>query len=271
MTRLVAWSSKDRTRLAGMLNLAVVSAFLALPAAAAGVGMPALRGQPAVDYLKSHGAYESLEKAVAEARYVARAEAPPAGSGRAFRADNPAQRMTSIFDGRDFTARSSTKSDAPWTLSMRPVRVGRGGETQALSAGEVEAKGGRVEITRAFSATGGSQGRLLEWYVNRPSGIEQGFTLPARPAGESGDEPLRLVMDWDGNLVPRLVGGQSVALAREGGSQVLLYDKLEARDDAGRSLVARLEVEGREVSIVVEDAAARYPVTIDPILTRLPS
>ena len=62
------------------------------------------------------------------------------------------------------------------------------------------AAGARVEFARAA---------LVEWYVNRPSGLEQGFTVAERFDG--GDGPLRFEMAVRGPA--RLARPGSVPLA----------------------------------------------------------
>src|SRR6185369_1603675 len=63
--------------------------------------------------------------------------------------------------------------------------------------------------------------------------------------------------------------GQAVVLTARAGKQVLRYDHLAAQDALGRSLPARLAVAGDEVSLVVDDTLAVYPVTIDPLFSQV--
>ena len=223
--------------------------------------MPALRGQAALDYLKEKGLYDSLEQAVAAARYQVRDDGCSAEGDSSFSAENPAQAMTARFDGRSFTAQSRSAAGEPWNLSMRPVGIGYGKQRLPLSEGAISIQGDRIEIARD---------RLLEWYVNRPAGVEQGFTLFSKPTGGSGIEPLRLVMEWNGDLNPRVIrDGQGIALERGEGRRTLVYDRLSVIDASGLKLASRFEVEGHDVAIVVEDREATYPLTIDPVLTQI--
>lgn len=110
--------------------------------------------------------------------------------------------------------------------------------------------------------------------MNQAAGIEQGFTLSARPDRKQGageDKPLRLVVSVTGDLRASAAGdGQSVEL-RKGGEGVASYSKLMAQDADGKQLAARMEAsaDGREIALVVEDAGARYPIVIDPIVATL--
>ena len=106
------------------------------------------------------------------------------------------------------------------------------------------------------------RGSMTEWYANGPLGLEQGFTLKARPArARSG--PLTLALSLSGSLPPVLDrGARSLSFA---GSS-LRYTGLAAFDARGRKLPARLELRGNTLLIRVKDRGARYPLTVDPFL-----
>jgi hypothetical protein len=53
-----------------------------------------------------------------------------------------------------------------------------------------------------------------------------------------------------------------------GQQTVLRYGGLKTWDARGRLVPSRLQVQGRRVRIVVEDAAAEYPLTVDPVFTQ---
>ena len=113
--------------------------------------------------------------------------------------------------------------------------------------------------------------RVVEWYVNKAEGIEQGFTLDDRPwrgAGVPDSEPLRLAVSLEGDLRARAAqDGQSVEL-RERDAGVLSYSKLIAFDATGRKARGSNgdELRGRrDYALMVEDATAQYPIVVDPI------
>ena len=64
---------------------------------------------------------------------------------------------------------------SPTLVELRLAGWGRGETLEPVASGEVMSEGARVEIARPG---------LVEWYVNAPSGLEQGFTLEQRPEGE---------------------------------------------------------------------------------------
>ncbi|MCO5213329.1 MAG: hypothetical protein M9936_26805, partial [Caldilinea sp.] len=105
---------------------------------------------------------------------------------------------------------------------------------------------------------------LREWWVNTPTGLEQGFTLQRRPAPASG-LPLVVDMAVNGTLTPQL-RGDGIAFTDATGAAILTYNKLHVTDAAGQVIPARFAVIGQTLQILVEDAAAIYPLTIDPIV-----
>jgi hypothetical protein len=116
---------------------------------------------------------------------------------------------------------------------------------------------------------------LTEWYENRPAGIEQGFTLSESPRRQSyilDKEPLRLVVALEGDLRARVKDeGKAIELTGKDGRGALSYSELIAQDADGKKLAARMEAsaDGREIALVVDDAGARYPIVIDPIVASL--
>ena len=133
--------------------------------------------------------------------------------------------------------------------------IGRGAALAALPEGARPiADGNRVTTER---------GPLVsEWLVNAPDGIEQGFTIATDPApGATGDLVLELAIG--GDLGARAVLDGPTTLAIPGTS--LTWAGLAAWDGAGRSLPARLAIDGDRLRILVDDHAAVYPLTIDPL------
>jgi hypothetical protein len=102
-----------------------------------------------------------------------------------------------------------------------------------------------------------------EWYAAGPLGIEQGFTLAARPAGARG--PVTLAIHVAGSPRPARAGSQILFDGRSG-QALLRYGGLTAIDATGRRLPAVLRVRGDSVVLAITDRRARYPVRIDPLI-----
>ena len=148
-----------------------------------------------------------------------------------------------------------TAADSPELLRLSLAGVGRGAALERVEPGEIvrdEDERSRVWIRRSG---------IVEWYENSSAGLEQGFALSARPAGEG---PLVLELAVAGARLS--LRGDAVMF--EIGSRKLRYGELAASDAGGMPLAARFELASAgRLRIAVDDAAARYPVAIDPILT----
>ena len=162
----------------------------------------------------------------------------------------------------EFTRAGMRVSSADGSLSLTLAAVGHGGQLRAVGPVVPHARANRVVYDDAPAAgAGGAQ----TWYAAGPLGIEQGFTLARRPAGEQG--PLTLALGTSGNLSPRLVdGGQGLSFANAAGRIALRYGGLEARDAKGRPLRAWLVLSRGGLSIRVADRGAAYPLHIDPFV-----
>jgi hypothetical protein len=159
--------------------------------------------------------------------------------------------------------------------------VGYGERLLPVSPGVVTAQDQRIEIRRNLGEQNQSairhqevrpQSAITEWYVNRPNGLEQGFTL-AEPPGRAGErregERLWLTLELSGAWQGRAAAdGQAVEFSEAAGGGTVRYDHLAVRDAKGRTLPARMSLKRRELRLEIEDAKAVYPVTIDPTFTQ---
>lgn len=237
-----------------------------------------LEGEGARVYLEQTGEGRSLMNLLEAERFGLKwqerapfADASDAGGG--YLGMSHEENLNAWFDEAGVSVRptlSEPERDKAWRLGMRLKAYGYGaGLHEARASVSGRAKGNRIEYERAASSIEAG-GRVVEWYVNKSEGIEQGFTLdapPVRGAGAGADEPLRLVVEVSGDLRARAAAdGQSVELNR-GGEGVLSYSKLVAFDARGEKLAARMETNeaGDQIALVVEDAAAQYPIVVDPI------
>ena len=172
-----------------------------------------------------------------------------------FRAVNPAHRFEAQFDARGLQLAPTGGSSWEWGLSL--TGWGRPAALETVTDGWLSSDEDRVELNR---------GSLTEWFVNRPAGMEHGFTVPSPPR-DDGD---RLVFDmtFAGGLRPVFAeDGQAVDFYGSGNVSVLRYAKLIVTDAAGAVLPARMEPIAGGIRIVVEDSNAIYPITVDPLAT----
>lgn len=135
---------------------------------------------------------------------------------------------------------------------------GRPGRMAPSGPGELAVRANRADIRREG---------LVEWYVNGPAGLEQGFTVVRPPAQDREQpEPLAIQLAWRGSLLPLVEdSARSAVFVSAGDGTRYCYSGLRAWAADGQELAARLELDDHRLSILVDDEGARYPLTIDPL------
>ena len=146
------------------------------------------------------------------------------------------------------------------TWDMTLTGLGYGGAVLAAGTAQTSVNGNRVDL---------NYGAVNEWYVNGPAGLEQGFNVPS-PQG-SANGPLTVELALGGDLTATVnAAGDGLALTRPDGTSALGYTGLTARDAAGKSLPATMEVRAdgdhQELLIHVGTAGAQGQITIDPFV-----
>ncbi len=166
-----------------------------------------------------------------------------------WQAGNPGQQWLTVFDGQGFTV---TPDAGGWTWGLELAGYGK--------ATAVQQEGEKISYARADG--------LTEWFVNDTRGLEQGWTFAKRPERAGASGPLRLDFTVRGGLRPQVSPeGASVAFLNESGGAALTYGGLKAWDADGKTVPVRfMKAEGSSDSlgVVVEDAGAKYPITVDP-------
>ena len=187
---------------------------------------------------------------------IEREEYHPSMSPAGLQAPNRAQNLRTFFRDSGIEVAPRTAGKSAWRWQWQTTAWGREGRVQSVDPVAPSHDGVRVEYSRAG---------LVEWYENRKEGLEQGFTITARPKGK-GD--LRIEGCLSNGLRPELdAAGTTLDLVDVHGAQVLRYSGLVARDARQQQLDARLELDGASLCILVDDEAAVYPVIVDPLMT----
>jgi hypothetical protein len=217
--------------------------------------------------------WESIQAQIASGKYRAY---PDAAGGYA--AGNSAHGWQIAF-GADGVTSLTPRQDGDWQLGLQLTGYGYEGDLSGFEnltglSPALEADG--QTLTYRWDDT------LSEWWINNANGLEQGFTLQARP-GVSNGRPLALELAVTGSLTPAQ-NGSGVAFLDDRGAIVLIYDKLIVTDANGQMVPARFSlspwqgeglghalskvevVNGNALRIVVDDTRAAYPLTIDPII-----
>lgn len=118
---------------------------------------------------------------------------------------------------------------------------------------------------------------FTDWYEQRPQGIKHGVDVHERPGGQGA---LRFTYGIASDLLPAFddEAGAMLFVAPDSGHTALTYDGLVTLDSTGAELSSWMEFacdsNACEVSLVVDDTDAVYPITLDPVfvsnLTALP-
>jgi trimeric autotransporter adhesin len=155
----------------------------------------------------------------------------------------------------DFSAQGVEISHESAHLRLALDSYGHGDTLNKVSAASAK----RVSANRVEYQRRG----LTEWYANGPLGLEQGFTVDQPEKNTTG--PLTVALAIAGNLTATVEqGGKGMSLSGRDSKQQFGYSGLFSTDADGKELPSRLEMAGNRLLIKVDDAGARYPVTIDP-------
>ena len=168
-----------------------------------------------------------------------------------YRGANPKQRLQVEFDEH-----AARLQHAQGTVSFHLLGYGYGEHLRTPAEAKPAGTPQGVEYRR---------GELTEWYKNESSGLEQGFTLEHRPGTSRTGEPLIISLAVEGDLRPKLASTGDAVLLESGGKTILRYDGLRSWDARGRAVAGRMEVQERQVRLVVEDQNAEYPLVVDPL------
>ncbi len=173
-----------------------------------------------------------------------------------WQAPNRVQNLRTRFRSDGVELVPQADGGGAWRWRWETTAWGRDGSIRHATPIAPVSHGPRIEYRRSD---------LIEWYENRKEGLEQGFTLTSRPAG---DGRLLIQGRVAAELSPRASdSGDAVEFVDEHGACVLRYGGLLVRDARGARLDARLSVAGGSLSIGVNDRGATYPITIDPLMT----
>jgi hypothetical protein len=158
------------------------------------------------------------------------------------------------FDGKGFAVQPDS---APWSWGLELASWGPEGQEVAVSgAASMHANVNRMEYRRPG---------ITEWFVNGKEGVEQGFTIPRRPAGKGENLVLRLRVRG-GLVAADSQDGAGISFRTADGASALHYRKLVVSDANGRRVAARMTARDGMVDIAVDDRGAAYPLTVDPIV-----
>jgi outer membrane protein assembly factor BamB len=249
--------------------------------------LPSLQGKSASYYLKDHGLYDRLQNSIEVAQYQIeqqpesressslRSRLQKNDAAEIYEATNPAQTLRARFNGRDLVLQPLTdKRTTTLQARLRLRSYGYSRRMLSAGAGTMRVDGNRIEISRRLATQSNNSDQegsdeIVEWYQNRKDGLEQGFTLAAAPGKRHAGTPLQVRLSVSGDVRPVLVdSGKALELIGGQGKHWLRYDHLTATDASGRQLQARFQVDRKQISLLIDDTEAAYPLRIDPLFTQ---
>jgi hypothetical protein len=207
------------------------------------------------EYRATPAAPTALRAAAARALAGTDAIDVPA-AGDVLQSPNRAQDLRTYFLAGGIAVVARTDADPDWVLALRTVGIGR--RAGALEPVRLAAPVADAQTVRYAAAD------VAEWYVNRPTGVEQGWTLQVPPRG---DGALRIDIAVHGLAAEVDAAAIGFGVDEPGAATVLEYAGLKVFDATKKVLPARFAATERGFRIVVDDRGARYPVTVDPVLT----
>ncbi len=179
---------------------------------------------------------------------------------------NRANNLRAYFDESGFEMMPrviSPNEPAPWNFKYSPLTLQRENDNQPQALNQVTnllAEDNKIIATRGEG--------VEEWYLNTPAGLEHGFNLQNRPAG---DGPVILKGNITTDLEATLVDNNKITF-QQNGKLILSYEKLKVIDNEGTELPVRLELEKEgdsntyQLNFFFDDTNAVYPIIIDPLL-----
>ena len=176
-------------------------------------------------------------------------------TGDGYRTSNASGTLQAQFSAQGMQLATD---DAQWSFALSSIAYGD--THQRIDTVAPTANANRLEYAHA---------NLTEWFVNGPRGLEQGWTIHARPQASGSGLTLELALRGNARVN---ADGSALTLLRGDGTPALSYSGLSALDATGRELRARMETvetfHQTSLQIRVDDTNAQYPLTIDPwILT----
>lgn len=136
-----------------------------------------------------------------------------------------------------------------------------------------------VEVPAAMRRTGtgfaADREGISETYTVSQPGLDHGFILNHRPGSDQPGESLTIAIGMETGLSLKMPDPDTVVFEDREGRGVWTYRHLFVHDAEMRGLPARMELEpaadGQEARVLlcINDAEARYPLTVDPTFASL--
>ena len=175
-----------------------------------------------------------------------------------FYAGNKSQRIGFTFTNSGYTVSSidftGDKNSEHWKTNFEFIKLSKGKAELQLSSQPTVAVN-KANLRFQFPGVG------IE-YINNENGLRQNFIVSKKIAG---DKNLELLLRIQGDLTASVNNNELIFKDKDGVNQ-LFYKDLNVWDADHQPLKASMELrDGNTLAIMVDDKAAHYPITIDPL------
>lgn len=189
-----------------------------------------------------------------------------AGIPAAYQAPNRAHNLRSYFteNGLFIIPRTwQEKVDKPgWQWQAKLSKWGREGSLEVVESGELMVQRDRLHHQRP--------GSLVEYFLNDEQGIHQSFNLLNRPLGSASTSPILIELEIDGNLIGYQPSSDSGLQFRDlQGTNGISYNLAQAVDANGIQLPSWLILNGKRLTLSVDDIQAEYPIELKVLITNI--
>lgn len=171
-------------------------------------------------------------------------------------AANRAKNLRAYFHADGVRIQERETDDPDWDVTWQFESWGRAGRMQKVGRVAPLADDNSNRVDFAY-------GGIKEWFINDDRGIEHGFDILRRPAGEGA---LILQGHFGGaTTATNSIARDAVHFKTEEGDTPLQYSKLVAFDAEGTHLAATMGVIDGAMQYTIHDEDAIYPITVDPL------
>jgi hypothetical protein len=212
----------------------------------------------------SQGAWGKIMAQISEDQYRISRDLSASDDNNVYRAVNPANGLRASFDQQGVGIKPLSK-DKDWQLNLSLSAYGVEGSVKPVSPAEPKEVSEGLEYVHKG---------IRQWYKNDNRGLEQGFTIE-NPLEKGSSDQLMLILNTSGSLTPKeSTSGNRIGFYDPSGNMALSYGDLKVVDADGKKLPAILRLARKksskvagEIRISVDAIGARYPITIDPLLS----
>src|SRR5215831_20164421 len=184
--------------------------------------MPSLSGEQAATWLEQEGISESLRSSIEASSYQIR------WADGAYMSVNPAQNLSASFTPTQMSVAAGDEQNSQF--GMRLTAFGYGQNLHRLAYGQLRIEGNRIAYVR--KPADGNCSTLVEWYVNKAEGLEQGFTIAERTTEDHSGDRLALSLETTG-MMKLQEDRRGIDFESKDGKPLLRYSGLHAYDSRG--------------------------------------